>query len=75
MIILLILSAGLLENVSLKKMPEAEQALLVMAKNLEKDVLEQINSGKMLNDEQRDSIIKAVQNVLTDYQVKRKAES
>jgi F-type H+-transporting ATPase subunit alpha len=66
-VVLLSLSAELLDKVPLKQMPAAEQALLKAAKNLSEEILEQIRRGEKLTDAHIKSTIDVAKNVLTAF--------
>ncbi len=74
-VVLLVLSAGLLDVVPLEQVSLAEKALQGAVKHLPAEILSQIDSGKILTDRHRDSIIEAARKVLNDFQPVQKGKS
>jgi F-type H+-transporting ATPase subunit alpha len=64
-IILLALSEGLIDTLSLDQVPAAEKLLLQTANELSQERLLQIENGSKLTPEQRESILKEVKNTLS----------
>ena len=62
--LLLALTNGLLENVPLEKIPEAEYLISKNSSRLPDDILEQIFSSALLNQRDKDTILSLVKEVL-----------
>lgn len=66
--VLLTLTAGLFDSVSIEQMPDAEQAVQAVATDIPANVIERLQTADSLSDEDRKAIIDITRQVLTPFQ-------
>jgi F-type H+-transporting ATPase subunit alpha len=71
--VLLALSAGLFDRVTLDQMPDAEQAVQKAAANISVDVCGRLERADKLSDDDRNTIIEIVRQALSPFQPKPQA--
>ncbi len=71
--VLLALSAGLFDRVTLDQMPDAEQAVQMAAANISVDVCGRLERADKLSDDDRNTIIEIARQALSPFQPKPQA--
>lgn len=74
-IILLALSNGLFDEVPLEEIPNAEKALIKVAKSLSPQILEQIKKGEKLSEENSEDIVHQAIDIISRFQLSEQVKS
>ncbi len=73
-VILLALTAGLFDTLPLKRMTDAEQAVVEAAASIPAEIVARFESAKELSDQDRDAMIEIARNALAGFEDKPAAD-